>query len=188
MTRTIALALAALSLAACASTPTVRPPELPAGAQPFTDAETGKRLYWGFEGGNEPRLEARGYPGGGDPVLSMRCDVLSGRLLMYAPDLETPWSLRRPAEDGSPFTLEFGSRLQGPVRWMPMVDSAWPGTRFDLSTRDLDALARAQTITLRLGPVVRRLAAPPEALRHEFAWKCADALRLARPSVAPKAG
>ena len=133
-------------------------------------------------------LEVRGYEGGGDPVLSMRCDVLSGRLLMYAPDLETPWSLRRPAEDGAAFVLEFGSRLQGPVRWMPMVDTAWPGTRFDLSTRDLDALARAQTLVLRLGPVVRRLPAPPEAVRREFAWKCADALRLARPSAAPRAG
>ena len=176
--------LAVVALAGCAG----KQPDLsfrpPPDAEPFATPD-GARLYWDYDSGREPKLDLADWPSA-EMRLSLRCDALSGRLLLIAEVWHNSFAKPRPAEDGAPLVMEFGARFQGPVRWMVMVDSAWPGTHFDPTTAQLDALARAQTVTLQLGREVWRVPAPQEAVRRHFAWQCADALRIPRPSVAPQ--
>ena len=190
MTKPAAL-LVALALVGCATPPPPPPASPPPsgpppGAEPITTPD-GARLYWDYEAGGEPKLDLLDWSSG-EVRLSLRCDALSGRMLLIAPVWTTRFDTRRAAEDGAPLVMEFGARFEGPTRWMVMVDAAWPGTRFDPTTAQLDALARAETVSVRLGQQVRRAPAPREAARHDFAWKCADALRMRRPSVAPRPG
>ena len=179
--------LALLALAGCASPPPAAAPwRPPAGVEPLTLPD-GARLFWDYEAGSEPRLDLLDY-GSGVVRLSLRCDTLSGRMLLIAPVWTTRFDTARAAEDGAPIVMEAGARFEGPARWMVMVDAAWPGAAFDPTPAQLDALARAATVTVRLGQQERRVPAPGEAVRRDFAWKCADALRIRRPSVAPRPG